>query len=183
MVQQKRGEEDRDCVDGIRLSTMGAFQSVFLLSDLPKNKDADQPSGGPLRCEWYPAGSSEEWLYDVFMRIGQYQIEEWAVVTESLTCDGLWSIEYLTQPDLTRGRHEKQAHGNGSCTREAGTARLKGTVRLPSSPWWAAALHSATNPFFPLSIFTHIRNLSRTLKTYQDNALFLLRIFDTSVST
>lgn len=56
-------------------------------------------------------GSSEEWLYDVFMRIGQYQIEEWAVVTESLTCDGLWSIEYLTQPDLTRGRHGELGPG------------------------------------------------------------------------
>jgi hypothetical protein len=43
----------------------------------------------------------DELLYDVFMRIGQYQIEESAVVTESRICDGL-SLAVSRVPNSTR---------------------------------------------------------------------------------
>ncbi|KAG2043963.1 hypothetical protein BDR03DRAFT_342167 [Suillus americanus] len=34
-------------------------------------------------------------------------------------------------------------------------------LRSSRSPWWAAVLHSAIIPFFPLSIFAYFRNVSR----------------------
>lgn len=43
----------------------------------------------------------DELLYDVFMRIGQYQIKEFTVVTESRICDGL-SLAVNRVPNSTR---------------------------------------------------------------------------------
>jgi hypothetical protein len=65
----------------------------------------------------------DELLYDVFMRIGQYQIEGLAVVTESRICDGL-SLAVNQVPNSTRFNTRK--------ARWVGARSILATSRLPA---------------------------------------------------
>ncbi|KAG2360549.1 hypothetical protein BDR07DRAFT_1461941 [Suillus spraguei] len=58
---------------------------------------------------------------------------------------------------------ESQGHGK----------KQKGVVKQEPQGRKAAALHSATNPVFPLSIFTHFRNVSQSALTVGRRQLIL----------